>query len=47
MEETYLIMTMDQALKEHDFIQDEDAIYLPPFYYAEIGTANKLLRLAK
>lgn len=47
VEETYLIMTMDQALKEHDFIQDEDAIYLPPFYYAEIGTANKLLRLAK
>ena len=24
-----------------------DALYLPPFYFAEIGVANRLLRLAK
>lgn len=46
VEETYLIMTMDQVLKDHDLIQDQDVIYLPPFYYAEIGTAAKLLKLA-
>ncbi len=45
-ESEYIIMTMDHMLKEKDLIQDEDAIYLPPFYYAEIGTANKLLKLA-
>jgi exodeoxyribonuclease V alpha subunit len=45
-ESEYIIMTMNHMLKEKDLIQDEDAIYLPPFYYAEIGTANKLLKLA-
>ncbi|MBQ4522933.1 MAG: ATP-dependent RecD-like DNA helicase [Lachnospiraceae bacterium] len=44
-EPEYIIMTMDQMLKDKDLIQEEDAIYLPPFYYAEIGTANKLLKL--
>lgn len=47
VEETYLIMTMDQAIKDKDLIQDQDAIYLPPFYYAEMGTAVKLLKLAE
>ncbi len=47
VEEAYLIMTMDQNLKDKDFISDQDAIYLPPFYYAEIGTANRLLQLAE
>ncbi|SFR65231.1 SF1B family DNA helicase RecD2 [Anaeromicropila populeti] len=41
-----IIMTMDQMLKEKDLLQEENAIYLPPFYYAEAGTANKLLKLA-
>lgn len=45
-EEPSLVMTMDEMLREKDLIQDEEAIYLPPFYYAETGTANKLLKLA-
>lgn len=45
-EENYIVITMDQMLKDKDLIQEEDAIYLPPFYYAETGTANKLLKLA-
>lgn len=45
-EEEFIIMTIDQMLKEKDLIQEEDAIYLPPFYYAEMGTAKKLLKLA-
>lgn len=45
-EQEYIIMTLDQMLKEKDLIQEEDAIYLPPFYYAETGTANKLLKLS-
>jgi exodeoxyribonuclease V alpha subunit len=45
-EQEYIVMTMDHMLKEKDLIQEEDAIYLPPFYYAETGTANKLLKLA-
>ena len=44
-EQEYIVMTMEQMLKEKDLIQEEEAIYLPPFYYAETGTANKLLKL--
>ncbi len=46
-EEEYIIMTTDQMVKDGDLILEEDAIYLPPFYYAEIGTASKLARLAE
>lgn len=45
-EESCIVMTMDQMLKDKDLIRENDAIYLPPFYYAEIGTAGKLKRLA-
>lgn len=38
--------TLEQMLKNQDLILDEDAIYLPPFYYAETGTANKLIKIA-
>ncbi len=58
-EESSVIMTMDQMLKDKDLIQDTkisyqeevgsdvrtDAIYLPPFFFAEIGTASKLRKL--
>ncbi len=67
-EDTSIIMTMDQMLKDEELIREnfmvpqfspgeivpEDAakeikkecIYLPPFYFAEIGVANKLKNLA-
>ncbi|MCI9079646.1 MAG: ATP-dependent RecD-like DNA helicase [Lachnospiraceae bacterium] len=45
-EEEYIIMTADQMVKDGDLILEEDAVYLPPFYYAEIGTASKLSKLA-
>ena len=45
-EEEYIVMTADQMVKERDLILEEDAIYLPPFYYAEIGTASKLVKLS-
>lgn len=58
-EESFVVMTLDQMLKDGDLIrevketllrdgkkgQPEEAIYLPPFYFAELGTANKLLKL--
>lgn len=51
-EEATVIMTMDQMLKDRDLIRDvkagspaEEAIYLPPFFFAENGTAAKLRRL--
>ncbi len=46
-DEEYIVMTADQMVKEGDLILEEDAIYLPPFYYAEIGTASKLVKLAR
>ncbi len=58
-EESSVIMTLDQMLKDKDLIQDTkaayseeagedvrvDAIYLPPFFFAEMGTAGKLKKL--
>ena len=36
---------LDGMLQSEDLVMDEEAIYLPPFYYAENGAANKLKRL--
>lgn len=53
-----IIMTMDDMLKKEELIQEKNivrtdekgkeisAIYLPPFYFAEIGAAGKLKKLA-
>ncbi len=53
-----VIMTMDEMLKNQELILEKGivrtdeagnalaAIYLPPFYYAEIGVAGKLKKLA-
>ena len=53
-----IIMTMDEMLKKEELIleknilkrdQEENlitAIYLPPFYYAEVGVAGKLKKIA-
>ena len=38
-------VALDKMIEEEDVILDEEAIFLPPFYYAECGTANKLKRL--
>lgn len=35
----------EAPIKEEQEGQREEAIYLPPFYFAEIGTAGKLLKL--
>lgn len=53
-----IVMTMDEMLKQGDLIREQNitktddggnpvtAIYLPPFYYAEVGAAGKLKKLA-
>lgn len=46
-EEEYIIITTDQMVKDGDLILEDGAIYLPPFYYAEIGTASKLVKLGQ
>lgn len=57
-EEEFIIMTMDEMLNKEDLIQEKniiktdeegnsiEAIYLPPFYFAEIGVTGKLKKLA-
>ena len=57
-EEACIVMTMDEMLRKEDLIQEKsivklneqnepiEAIYLPPFYYAEIGVAGKMKKLA-
>ena len=58
-QEEYIIMTLDQMKKDEDVIVcpyqteaegevlEEEAVYLPAFYYAETGTASKLTRLLR
>ena len=53
-----VIMTMDDMLKKEELILEKNivrtdeegnnitAIYLPPFFYAEVGVAGKLKKLA-
>lgn len=40
-----LEITLDEMLRTEDVIQDEEAIYLPPFYFSEVGCAKKLVKL--
>ena len=44
-DEAKLEITLDEMLRTEDVIRDEEAIYLPPFYYSETGCARELLRL--
>ncbi len=44
-EQGKLETVLDEMLSTQDVIQDGDAIYLPPFYYAETGCAALLLQL--
>jgi exodeoxyribonuclease V alpha subunit len=44
-EEEPITQALDDMITKEDLILDEEAIFLPPFYYAEIGVASKLKRL--
>ena len=44
-DEEPIITALDDMIAKEDLILDEEAIFLPPFYYAEIGVASKLRRL--
>ena len=40
-----LEMSLDEMIRAGDLIKDNDAFYLPPFFFAEQGTAKRLCRL--
>lgn len=40
-----LEITLDEMVRTGDVICEEEAIYLPPFYFAETGCAKRLIRL--
>ena len=40
-----LEMTLDEMLRTEDVIKDEEAIYLPPFFFSETGCARRLIKL--
>ena len=42
VEEAPLLETLDGMIREQDVVLDGEAIYLPPFWYAEIGAARRL-----
>lgn len=46
-DETSLRHALTAMIQAEELFLDDEAIYLPPFYYAEVGTANKLLALLK
>ena len=41
--EEKLSESLEQMILQEDVIIEEEAIYLPPFYYSEVGTAKRLL----
>ena len=50
-EESLMVMTLDEMIRSEDVktepLPDSEApaIYLPPFYFSEVGTARRLLRI--
>lgn len=44
-DESSIRQAMTEMLQSEDLIQDAEAFYMPPFYYAEVGTANRLNNL--
>ncbi len=40
-----LEVTLDEMLRTDDVVRDEEAIYLPPFYFSETGCARRLHKL--
>lgn len=44
-DETPVRQAISEMLQGEDLIADAEAIYMPPFYYAEVGTANRLNKL--
>lgn len=45
VEEPELVITLDEMIRTEDVKLEEDAIYLPPFFYAETGCARRLLKM--
>ena len=45
VEDDVLSMTLDEMLRQEDVIRQEEAIYLPPFYFSESGTAKRMAKL--
>ena len=43
---TLLSAALDEMILAEDVIRDGEAIYLPPFYYAELGTARRLREIS-
>ncbi len=43
--EPAIVSALEEMLAAQDLILEGEAIYLPPFYYAETGAANKLRKL--
>lgn len=45
-EQEAITVALDKSVTSGDLISEDEAIYLPPFYYAENGVANRLKNLA-
>ena len=46
-EETPINTALSEMLDANDLVEESEAIYLPPFYYSEEGTAQRLLTLLR
>ncbi|MCD8300230.1 MAG: ATP-dependent RecD-like DNA helicase, partial [Clostridiales bacterium] len=45
VDEAELSITLDEMMRTSDVFREEEAIYLPPFYFSETGCAKRLLKL--
>ena len=42
VDEPLISAALDEMIRAEDVITDDEAIYLPPFYFSEVGTAKRL-----
>ena len=42
VEEKLILACLEEMIRAEDVITDGEAIYLPPYYYSEVGTAKRL-----
>ena len=45
VEEEKLSSSLEQMISQEDVVTEEEAIYLPPFYHSEVGTARRLFEI--
>ncbi len=47
VEEEFLTFTLDEMVSQKDVVKDDEAVYLPPFYFSEVGIVRRMRAIFK